>query len=101
VRQPNFNSGGRKLITVDEQDAVYDAIAQVIKDAGRPITFVEAVKIAASKDSRVRDYFGVDDTLSEEDRCLWRLIYEIVSGGPNSRKIKTVQVEPKLVVECC
>jgi hypothetical protein len=77
---------------------VYDSIKQAIKDAGSPIALVDAIKIAASKDPKVRDYFAVDDSLSEEDRCLWRLIYELVSQGPNSRRISVVQLEPLLIV---
>ena len=73
------------MVTVDEQREVYDSIKQVIKDVGRPIALIDAIRIAASKDPKVRDYFGFDDTLSEEDRCLWSLIYEIVSEGPNRR----------------
>ncbi|MEP0825400.1 MAG: hypothetical protein HRF40_07935 [Nitrososphaera sp.] len=97
--EPEFSCDGRRLVTVDEQGAVYNSIAQAIKDAGRPIALVDAIKIAASKDPRVRDYCDVDNTLSEEDKCLWRLIYEIVSQGPNSRRIKPIQIQPTLIVE--
>ena len=99
--QPEFNSDGRRLVTVDQHGVVYNSIAQTIKDAGRPIALVDAVKIAATKDPKVRDYFDVDDTLSEKDRCLWRLIYEIISQKQNSRSIKVIQMEPRLIVEMC
>jgi hypothetical protein len=96
-----FRENGLALVTVDEQGQVYDSIKQTIKDAGRPITLVDAIKIAASRDAKVRNYFGVDDALSEEeDKCLWSLIYEIVSEGPNSRRIQALSVEPILIVSC-
>jgi hypothetical protein len=84
---PAFCEEKLALVTVDEQGQVYDSIAQVIKDAGGPIALIDTIKIAALKDPKVRIYFGVDDTLSEEDRCLRGFIYEIVSQGPNSRRI--------------
>lgn len=58
------------IYTIDEEGEVYDAI----KDAGRPIALVDAIKIAATKNVKVRDFFVVDEDLSGDDPWLWRLI---------------------------
>jgi hypothetical protein len=92
------------IVTVEQQAEVYDSIEQVIREAGTPIALVDAVKFAASKDLKVRNYLDIDvnddDGHSEDNRSLWGLIHEILSEGPNSRGIRMVKKDPILIVSC-
>lgn len=69
---------GRRVHTSDQESEVYHSIEQVVKEVGKPIPLVEAVKIVATRDQKVRDFYDVDNELSEDDEGLWELIYQIL-----------------------
>jgi hypothetical protein len=83
--QPEFygrnNGEPGRIYTVDQYAEVYSSIEQVVREVGKPIALVEAVKIAASRDPKVRAFYDVDVQISEEDPGLWELIYHVVANS--------------------
>jgi hypothetical protein len=88
-----------RLYTADQYAEAYLSIQRVIREYGMPIPLVQAVKLAAERDSKVKEFYDVDEYTSEDDPSLWELIYQIVGDGPPYEGgLVPVEIEPKLVV---